>query len=74
MNRASRRRFRNNRRIRRRDLRQLRDASTEEGRQLALRCLRGEVTQAQIERALAETGDVEPMVALQFLERWGLLK
>jgi hypothetical protein len=48
-------------------------ASAAEGLQLALRVRRGELTRAEVEAAHRDyPGDVEPVVALAWLDRWGL--
>lgn len=54
------------------DLRWLKDATEGEGRRLAEMVRRGDVTRAQLEQAVRETGDGEPAYALKLLDEWGI--
>jgi hypothetical protein len=43
-----------------------------EALQIAERVRAGQLTRTQIEEALAETGDGEPAIALEWLDEWGI--
>lgn len=54
-------------------LHQLARASADEGKRLAKRVRKGEITRADVEAARAEfPNDVEPVVALEWLDKWGV--
>lgn len=59
--------------IGRRDLRFLAKSTAKEGKDLARRVRRGEITRSIVEAAAAEyPNDAEPIIALEWLDRWGI--
>lgn len=57
----------------RRTLRFLARATEKEGKQLAKRVKRGELTRSQVEAfTRLFPADAEPLIALKWLDRWGI--
>ena len=55
------------------DLRSLARAAEGEGKSLARKVRRGQLTRADVEAAAERyPGDIEPVIALQWLDRWGI--
>jgi hypothetical protein len=56
-----------------RALRRLADSTAAEGKRLARRVKRGQLTRAEVEAAAAMfPNDAEPQIALAWLHRWGI--
>lgn len=47
-------------------------ASTNEGKRLAKLVKQGKFTRRDIEDAYEEYHDIEPLIALQYLDKWGI--
>jgi hypothetical protein len=56
----------------RRQIAELKRLTDAEGLRLAERVRAGEFTRAEVEAAVRETGDAEPAIALEYLDRWGI--
>lgn len=54
------------------NLKQLSRICEAEGLVLAKRVRKGELTRSQLEAAFEEHGDVEPAIALRWLDKWGI--